>query len=391
MTIIPNFEQEMKNIYEEILINEITGLQNKLEQNGNKVYRNGYYSVNYKTEVGNLELNIPRLRNHGFKYECLNEFSYSQKLCSLIVDLYGHGLSTSRIKKVLSSTFSIEISKQSISTICQVLNLSVTEFLYSCPNEEFVCIYLDGKYFSVKDKDYSHKSVFMTAIGLTAAGKKIVIHSSVLQGETKKELMGFLKGLNQKIKMKNPIFIVDGLDSIADAINTVFGDVPIQRCLVHVVRNIKKGLKGKVTADKLNEIENDFNRLFFEVENSMILSELQEIIKKYSRHARLLKNIIKSKRIWTFINYNSDFSKIIKTNNIIEQFHSNLESVSKQHRSYGNDMSLFRALIQEIKRYNFDNDNKIQNTRYSKTIISDYYFQIGEEIKNIKQDENMVM
>jgi len=85
------------------------------------------------------------------------------------------------------------------------------------------------------------------------------------------------------------------------------------------------------------------------------------LLKSIPKSNSAIIKILKDKRNFTFTKYHSECHHYIRTNNTIEQYHSNLEAVSKQHRSYENESSLYRALVAEINRFNVPNKEDVTN------------------------------
>lgn len=389
MTSISNNLEALKEILQDFIFQDAElQLNEENKKNGKKIYRNGYYTTTYNSECGAMLLKIPCFR--GMKYKCslLTNTSYANKIINLCTIIYGHGLSTSRITDILSNVYGITISKQTVSDFCiPILNLKVENYFNQDINDEYVAIYLDGKYFSVRDVTKKYKSPLVSAIGLTRTGKKIHLHMDVLKNESESEMISFLNTLKSRIGNCSPVFIVDGNQAITAAINKVFSDSIIQRCLVHVVRNIKKIIAETASSAMQKEIENQFNNLFFETNKEDIEEKYKSILQKYSNYSNKLKAILKNYNIWSFMSFNTSFAELIKTNNCVEQFHSNLEAVSKQHRSYNTKMSLYRAIIQEIERYNSKSNEEI--TIYD--VPCEGTNSISKILSEFKQSEHIVV
>lgn len=389
MTSISNNLEALKEILQDFIFQEAElQLYEENKKNGKKIYRNGHYTITYNSECGAMLLKIPCFR--GMKYKCslLTNTCYATKIVNLCTVIYGHGLSTSRIADILLNVHGINISKQTISNFCiPILNLKVENYFNENIKDEYVVIYLDGKYFSVRDVTKKYKSPLVSAIGLTKTGRKIHLHMDVLKNESESEMISFLSTLKSRIGNCSPVFVVDGNHAITAAINKVFSNSIIQRCLVHVVRNIKKIIAETASSTLQKEVENQFNNLFFETNKEDIEWKYKSILQKYSNYSNKLKAILKNDNIWSFMNFNTSFAELIKTNNCVEQFHSNLEAVSKQHRSYNTKMSLYRAIVQEIERYNIKSSEEI--------IISDVICEetnyLSEILSEFKQSEHILV
>jgi transposase-like protein len=384
MNIITKNKTELRKILQNLINEEfeVTLSELKSKNPGIKIYRNGTYKVNYNSEFGSMILKIPRIRNMEFKSSYLSNSSYSDKIVTLSTELYTNGLSTNRISNIFKKTFNIDISKTTVSLFTSKLDENVSAYFSSENQTEYAVIYLDAKYFSVRSMS-SNKSALFSAIGMTKDGKKEHIHMKLITRESKNAIKSFLYELKEKIDVTNTVFVIDGAESMPSAIFDVFGDVSIQRCLVHVARNVKKILRGFASRSEISTIEAKLNYLFFECPNSETTKYIDELFNQHPNHVNKLKNLLKSKFIFTYLNYSDNVGKSIKTNNTIEQFHANLEAVCKQHRTYSDENSLYRAVIREIERYNeFDGEIECLDM-----FLIENNFQLIDMIKKFKQQD----
>jgi hypothetical protein len=107
------------------------------------------------------------------------------------------------------------------------------------------------------------------------------------------------------------------------------------------------------------------------------------LFSQFPNQINKLKKLLKCKFIFTYLGYQERIGKLIKTNNSIEQFYSNLEAVTKQHRTYPDEASLYRAIIKEIERYN-QSDVLVEPVKFA---ISENKFEALNIIKNFKQSD----
>lgn len=102
---------------------------------------------------------------------------------------------------------------------------------------DILAIYIDGKLFG------AHHAI--TALGIDSEGRKHVlgvVHGGSENAEAVKKLLTSL--VERGIKPEAPrLFIIDGSKAIRSAIDEVFGSrSPVQRCVVHKVRNVQDQL-----------------------------------------------------------------------------------------------------------------------------------------------------
>ena len=112
-------------------------------------YRNGYRPRTLTTQVGDLDLLIPRLRSGSFLPSILEpRRRVDQALYAVIMEAYIGGVSTRKVDALVAALGSQSgISKSQVSRICQEIDQQVQAFL-SRPLESstYAYVYLDATY-----------------------------------------------------------------------------------------------------------------------------------------------------------------------------------------------------------------------------------------------------
>ena len=103
----------------------------KYERNDSrKAQRNGYRKRLLTTRNGTLELLKPQLRDVPFQTQVFERYSRTEKaLANAIMESYLQGVSTRRIKHIISQLGIENISASRVSRIAQELDEKVKEFL----------------------------------------------------------------------------------------------------------------------------------------------------------------------------------------------------------------------------------------------------------------------
>lgn len=350
---ITSIQQEVKRIYEKTLNKKLKEYIKKLKANNKDANceRNGYYDKLVHTIAGTIKLSIPRLRYYSFEYELFEAELLNDSLEILIPELYGNGLSTRRISNSLYEAFGINISKSKVSDLCKILKYNIDSYFErSLDTYNFQVIHVDAKYYKVKSVNKLRKSALINAIGITDEGKRIHLHMDVYKSEDKQYVDCFLEELKNRIGDTEACFVIDGNTNLSSSITSKFPNANVQRCLAHVIRNTESKLKTVVSITETSKIINELTNILFNTHNRDIKSKIEIFLRKYVKYNSIFKNYLRCEHVWTFTKINTIVD--CKTNNNIEGFHSQLESVTSQHNSFEDKASLYKALIREIERYN---------------------------------------
>ena len=204
--------------------------------------RNGSYPKKVRTSAGEVELEVPRDREGSFSPQVVKKYqTSSNELEDKIVMMYARGMTQRDIELQLAEMYGVEISAQTVSTIVSKI-MPLVEAWHTRPLAAvYPIIYLDAIHYKLrKDHKIENRAVYIVlAVGLD--GNKDVLGHWVSDGE---EGASFWLGVVTDLKNRGvtDIFIacVDGLNGFKEAIQSVFPQVEIQRCVVHQIRNSLK-------------------------------------------------------------------------------------------------------------------------------------------------------
>lgn len=108
-------------------------------------YRNGHYMRHLLTEMGDLELLIPRTRKGGFQPKLLRR--YARRHCSIdevLLACFCLGLSTRKAASVLAPILGEKVSASTISRIAKALDEEVTVYHRRPLEDRYRYLFFDG-------------------------------------------------------------------------------------------------------------------------------------------------------------------------------------------------------------------------------------------------------
>jgi len=95
-----------------------------------KAHRNGYKERSLKTRCGEVTLKKPQFRGISFETKVFDRYSRVEKaLVNAVIESYLQGVSTRRIKDIVSQLGIVDLSASSVSRIGKELDEKVEEFL----------------------------------------------------------------------------------------------------------------------------------------------------------------------------------------------------------------------------------------------------------------------
>jgi transposase-like protein len=227
--------------------------------------RNGFYRRHLLTELGDIELCVPRTRRFSALAVVRAYARRAAHLDRMILACFVLGLSTRKVATALLPILGRRVSAATVSAVAKSLDAAVAAFHRRSLKDLYKVLMLDGVVLSRKTGAGALKRPVLVALGIHADGRKEVIDFRLAGSESAAEWERFLTDLYRRglTGKRLAMICVDGGQGLLAALPTVYGDVPVQRCWAHKVRNVlnkvraadqravKTGLHAVMNADNL--------------------------------------------------------------------------------------------------------------------------------------------
>ncbi len=201
---------------------------------------NGFYPRHLLTEVGDIELLVPRARTFSAA-DILNQFARrSTNVDRMILLSFVLGLSTRKVSLALLPVLGEPVSPQTVSRVASQLDEAVATYHKRTLSDKYQVLLLDGVVIKRKSGVGAQKRTILVAFGIREDGKKEIIDFKQVQGESQSAWEGFLSDLYKRglTGESLKLIITDGGTGLLAALPLVYGQVPVQRCWAHKTRNI---------------------------------------------------------------------------------------------------------------------------------------------------------
>lgn len=193
-------------------------------------------------------------------------------------------------------------------------------------------------------KDISPVPIRFDEIEGTSKGYyKDILSITVGANETSKFWLGMLNDLKNRGVQDVLFFCVDGLPGFKDAIQAVFPQAQIQRCVIHMLRNSFK----YVNYNDLKKFSADFKAVYNAPNESAALSELETIKEKWGKkYPYAISNWENNwEDVSSFFQFSEDIRRIMYTTNIIEGLNRQYRKVTKTKSVFPSDTALEKMLF----------------------------------------------
>ena len=121
---------------------------------GNSLNRS--YTRTVKTKYGDVHLTIPRDRIGAFNQQTIPPYKcQTDDLETTILQLYSKRITTSEIADLIEKMYGHAYTPQTVSSITQVIEHSVSEFHQRPPSKRYIAIYGEATYLNVHRDSFS--------------------------------------------------------------------------------------------------------------------------------------------------------------------------------------------------------------------------------------------
>lgn len=296
--------------------------------------RNGSYSKRVRTSGGEVEVEVPRDRNGSFAPKIVKKRqASSNELEEKIIAMYARGMTQRDIEAQLEELYGIDVSAQTISAITDKVMPLVEAWQNRSLSAVYPIVYLDAIHYKLrKDHKVATRAIYIV-LAVDLAGHKDVLGHWVGDGDE-----GASFWLNVVTDLKNrgveDMFIacIDGLSGFKDAIQSVFPQVEIQRCVIHQIRNSLKYITWNDRKNFATDLKAIYKAPTREAAETALLQLSEAWGDKYAVAVRSWENNWED--LATMFNYTPEIRRLIYTTNIVEGYNRQLRKVTKNRGAF---------------------------------------------------------
>lgn len=324
---------------EETLGYERYDTKNKATDNA----RNGYSKKTVQSEMGPIELDIPRDRQG--EHEAILVPKHTRRLPRIeeqVMALFARGNSDRDIRDTLHELYGVELSAQMISRITEKLNPEIAQWQSRPLEKIYTIVYLDALNLTIRHEGKTSKRAVYLALGIDCDGQKDVLGIWICQTETSKFWLSVLTDLKNRGVKTILICSVDGLSGFDNAINSVFPSTRIQRCIVHQIRYSCKYVNYK---DR-KEFCADMKAIYTASTEELALQALVELDEKWgAKYAYAIKSWQDNwSDLATFFQFSPEIRRLIYTTNPIESLNSTVKKYTSPKRLFPSDDAAMKSI-----------------------------------------------
>ena len=310
--------------------------------------RNGTRSKTVLTEVGPVEIDVPRDRDGSFEPKTVRKRQRRlEGLDAMVLSLAAGSMTTGEIAAHLKRVYDTDISKETISKITDAIVAEMNEWLVRPLERVYPVIFIDAIVVKVRDGQVANRA-FYTAIGVTVDGQRDILGLWPSSGgEGAKFWLAVLTELRNRGVTDVCIVCCDGLKGLPDAITTTWPSATVQTCVLHLIRNTFK-FAARQHWDKMARELRPVYTAVNEADAKERFNDFAEIwCDRYPAIRQLWENA------WTefvpFLDYDPDVRRVIYSTNSIESLHARFRRATRARGHFPNEQAALKCLYLVVR------------------------------------------
>ena len=307
--------------------------------------RNGYGHKSLKTTMGDVEIQTPRDREGTFEPKIIPKRSKDVSgIEDKVLAMYAKGMSQRDIADTIEDIYGFEISHETISTITDRAIATANEWQNRPLKNFYTFMFVDCLFVNIRKEMETKSCAVYVILGYDIDGKKDILGIWIGESEGKHYWMQIFDEIKSR-GVEAVLFIsMDGVSGLEEGAKSIFKDVVVQRCIVHLIRNSIKYVPSK-----------DYKAYTAQLKRVYGAASLKAAKAEFERFKQAWNHYPGSVNVWErnwshieqLYNYGSAVRKVMYTTNPVESVNSSFRKVTKKG-AFPSEEAVMKALYLRV-------------------------------------------
>ena len=321
--------------------------------------RNGYTSKTLKTTMGDVEIQSPRDRDGSFDPQIIPKRTKDVSgIEDKVLTMYAKGMSERDIADTIEEIYGFEISHETISSITDRVIEKAQEWQNRPLKKFYTFVFVDCLYVNIRKEMETKSCAVYVILGYDVNGIKDILGIWIGESEGKHYWMQIFDEIKSR-GVEDILFIsMDGVSGLEEGAASIFKNVVVQRCIVHMIRNSIKYIPSK----DYKAFTAQLRKVYGASSLKAAESEFERFKQAWSQYPGAIDVWVRNwQHVEQLFNYGSAVRKVMYTTNAIEAVNSSFRKVTKKG-SFPSEDAVMKALYLRVTElYKKWNDRPVPN------------------------------
>ena len=303
--------------------------------------RNGYGKKTLKTTQGEVETEAPRNRDGSFEPQVVPKRTKDvSAIENKVLAMYARGMSQRDISSTIEDIYGFQMSHDMISDITDCIIPELEEWKNRPLKKCYAFVFVDCLYVTYEVKECA----VYVILGYDLNGRKEILGLWISESESKNYWMQIFDEIKAR-GVEDVLFIsMDGVSGLEEGARSIFKDVIVQRCIVHLIRNSVKYIPSKDYKTYTAQLRKVYGASSLKAAEA----EFERFKQAWSQYPGAVDVWIRNwKYVEQLFNYGSAVRRVMYTTNAIESVNSSFRKVTKKG-SFPSEDAVRKALYLRI-------------------------------------------
>lgn len=307
--------------------------------------RNGYSRKTVKTTYGDVDISVPRDRDASFEPQAVPKRARDiSGIEDKVISMYAKGMSDRDIADTVEDIYGFNISHETISNITDRVMETADEWQNRPLKKFYTFLFVDCLYVSIRKEMETKSCAVYVILGYDVNGAKDILGIWIGEAEGKHYWMQIFDEIKSR-GVEDVLFIsMDGVSGLEEGAKSIFKDVVVQRCIVHLIRNSVKYIPSK----EYKAFTAQLKKIYGASSLKAAEAEFERFKQAWSRYPGAVDVWVRNwGHVEQLFNYGSAVRKVMYTTNAIEAVNSSFRKVTKKG-SFPSEDAVMKALYLRV-------------------------------------------
>lgn len=345
-------------------------------------YRNGSYKKTLKTTQGDVELAVPRDRNGSFEPTIITVGQgISQELQERIFALIEEGMTTRQIQEHLEQIYHTKLSASSISALAKKLDDALIQWRSRPLEAVYAIVIIDAIYIKIRHTTGVKSTAVYQVCAYDEHGRLEILGVYLDDDGQSAENAAFWHKVFVDLQNRGVQDILylcmDGLSGVPRAATSIWENVQIQPCVVHLVRN---SMRAVATKDQ-KALARDLRAIYQAVSYEAAHLALEQLAENWGENHQVVNQWRQNiEAISGLFEMGQALRKKISTTNAIENVHSQQRRWLKAHKSFPSHNSGHRKMTIIARKISNKNTSKGPSRRHWRQVVNELHLKFPDRL-----------